>query len=160
MTDHAASRDLATALRDVVARAPGLALATYDPSAWLAVNYVPFAVAGGRFVIVRSALARQTAQLEAASDASLLVVAEDGDDAYARSRLSATVRITRHPAGSPGAARVWSALERRHGETVALLAGLPDFAAYDVEPIVGRLFLGFASAHDVDAATFAAALAS
>jgi putative heme iron utilization protein len=46
---------------------------------------------------------------------------------------------------------VWSALEARQGETVRTLHALPDFEAVSLEPASGRLVLGFASAHDLDA---------
>jgi putative heme iron utilization protein len=85
--------------------------------------------------------------------AAVLVVGDDVQDPYARSRLSVDVIPRNNPAGSHGAQTIWSALEARHGETVSVLRMLPDFEAISLEPKHGRLVLGFASAHDLDAAT-------
>jgi len=130
---------------------PWIALATAGESGAPSISYVPFAPVSGAFGIVVSRLAAHTANLLARRRAAVLLV--DGDsaqpDVYARTRLSVDVSVTPNEPGSTAANDVWSALERRHGETVGMLRLLPDFEAVSLEPRSGRLILGFASAHDI-----------
>ncbi|MBV8600783.1 MAG: pyridoxamine 5'-phosphate oxidase family protein [Candidatus Eremiobacteraeota bacterium] len=134
-----------------------LGLATVDEGGTPSASYVPFALVGGRFGIVVSRLAAHTEHLKARRPASALFVDEESRseevdrDPYARSRLSVAIQASLQPAGSAEAAAIWSALERRHGVTVAVLRELPDFDAVALAPGGGRLVLGFASAHDLDA---------
>jgi putative heme iron utilization protein len=133
-----------------------LALGTVNHGGAPSTSYVPFAYAQGAFAIVVSRLAAHTGDLLARRPASVLLVDDRPEsDAYARTRFS--IAVTPHPkaALSADAERIWSALEARHGSTVAILRTLPDFEAISLEPVAGRLILGFASAHDVDAAAIA-----
>jgi putative heme iron utilization protein len=131
-----------------------LALATVDERAIPSVSYVPFAPVGGALGIVVSRLAAHTANLLARRAAAVLLVDDERvpPDAYARSRFSIEVSARPHPPGSAEAHAVWTALAARQSATVETLRMLPDFAAVSLEPLAGRLVLGFASAHDVDAA--------
>jgi heme iron utilization protein len=128
-----------------------LALAIVDADGLPAVSYVPFAVIGGAFGIVVSRLAAHSAPLLAGCASSVLLVDSDTQtsDAYTRARLSIGVTAVPQTAGSAGAQQVWNALESRQGETVRMLRALPDFNAILLEPVQGRLVLGFASAHDL-----------
>ncbi|MGH7661532.1 MAG: pyridoxamine 5'-phosphate oxidase family protein [Vulcanimicrobiaceae bacterium] len=130
-----------------------LALATVDESGVPTASYVPFAPALGAFAIVVSRLSAHTPHLLAQRPAAVLMVGEDARDPYSRSRLSVDVTPHNNAAGSQEAQTIWSALEARHGETVSILRMLPDFEAISLAPKQGRLVLGFASAHDLDAAT-------
>lgn len=122
-------------------------------------SYMPFAVAGPAFGIVVSRLAAHTVNLLARRPASVMLVDDDPQsDAYAQPRLSIGVTAQPQAPGSAAADAIWSALEARHGATVGLLRTLPDFEAIALAPIAGRLILGFAAAHDLDAATMGAAL--
>lgn len=137
-----------------------LALATLDERGAPAISYVPFAPAHGAFGIVGSRLAAHTNHLLANRAASVLLVedAPEQSDAYARRRCSIIVAARINPAGSEQAGAIWSALEQRQGSTAGILHTLPDFEAISLEPQSARLVLGFASAHDVAAATIAEAL--
>jgi heme iron utilization protein len=127
------------------------ALATIDGDGSPTMSYVPFAVVGATFGIVVSRLAAHAAPLLARSRAAVLLV--DGNtllsDEYTRARFSICVNASPQATGSSGANAIWSALERRQGETVQMLRMLPDFDAISLEPISGRLVLGFASAFDL-----------
>jgi putative heme iron utilization protein len=137
------------------------ALGTIDQRGIPAVSYVPFAYADGAFGIVVSRLAAHTADLLAGRPASVLLVDDaPRDDAYTRTRFSIAVAPRPSAASSTQAGRIWSALEARQGATVTLLRTLPDFEAIALQPLGGRLILGFAAAHDVDAAAIAHALRS
>jgi putative heme iron utilization protein len=108
----------------------------------------------GTFGIVVSQLAAHTANLLARRPAMVLLVDDEFEqsDAYTRARFS--IGVTARPC-APGSAKgdaVWSALEVRQGATVRMLRTLPDFQTIALEPVSGRLVLGFASAHDFDAA--------
>lgn len=137
-----------------------LVLATLDCAGEPQQSYLPFAIAGSAFGIVASRLAPHTANLLARRPAAIILVAASDavDDPYARPRLSITVSAVPHARGSMPAGEIWSALRARCGETVALLGTLPDFEAVALVPVRGRLILGFASAHDLDAAALARAL--
>jgi len=126
------------------------------------VTYVPFARVDGSFGIVVSRLAAHTADLVARRPASVLLVDDELErrDAYARARFSIQVTASPQAAGSASAGAIWSALEARHGETVRILRELPDFEAILLEPLRGRLVLGFASAHDLRAETIVELLRS
>lgn len=132
-----------------------LALATVDESGVPTASYVPFAPVLGGFAIVVSRLSAHTPHLLAQRPAAVLIVGDGTADPYSRSRLSVDVAPRTNPAGSKEAQTIWSALQERHGETVAILHTLPDFEAISLDPKHGRLVLGFASAHDLDAATIA-----
>ena len=126
-----------------------LALGTVDRNGLPSVTYAPFAVAGGAFVVVVSALAVHAANLAANPAASIMLVGDDGADAYSRTRLTVAVSVGENAAGSPAADAIWSALETRQGETVQVPRTLPDFRPLSLTPLRGRLVLGFASAHQL-----------
>jgi len=130
-----------------------LALGTVDQSGIPSVSYVPFATVDGAFGIVVSRLAAHSANLLARRPASLLLVDDGAEepDAYARTRLTVGVTAQTNTPGSARANAIWSALESRQGATVRTLRTLPDFQAISLDPVSGRLVLGFASAHDLGA---------
>ncbi len=130
-----------------------LALGTVDPSGVPSVSYAPFAPVEGTFGIVVSRLAAHTGNLLARRHASVLLVddAPQTRDAYMRARFTIGVTAVPNPPGSTQAESIWSALEARQGATVQTLRVLPDFQAISLEPVGGRLVLGFAAAHDVSA---------
>ncbi len=139
----------------LIAAQSWFALGTADPSGVPSVSYVPFASVDGGFGVVVSRLAAHTVNLVARRPASVLLVddAPQQGDAYARTRFSVSVTARPHAPGSAQAGAIWSALEDRHGATVRTLRTLSDFQAISLEPVSGRLVLGFASAHDLGAAT-------
>jgi heme iron utilization protein len=132
-----------------------LALATTDASGRAAVSYVPFALVGEAFGVALSRLANHTAHLLARPAAAVLLTAEPGasEDPYARPRLSIEVLANVAPRGSPASLAIWDALEKRHGPTVSVLRGLPDFETMTLAPHSARFVAGFAAARDLDAAT-------
>jgi heme iron utilization protein len=141
----------------LVAAQVWLALGTVDQTGVPSVTYVPFAPVNGAFGIVVSRLAVHTVNLLARRPASVLLV-DDGAgvrDAYMRARFTIGVGASPMPAGSAQSDAIWSALERRQGDTVGTLRMLPDFEAISLEPVSGRLVLGFASAHDLSATAVA-----
>ncbi len=154
---YAQSEALVRALRPILG-APFLALATTDDRGLAFASYVPYACVDGTFAFAVSGLAAHARHLALRYFASLLIVGEAPADAYARARLTVNVRARVLPAGTPAAERVWDALQRKHGATVAILRGLGDFTVYAGVPEHGRLVLGFAAAHDVSKDVLAAAL--
>lgn len=137
----------------LIAAQTWLALGTVDQGGVPSVTYVPFAAAGGALGIVVSRLAAHTANLLARRPASVLIVDDDveGRDAFMRARFTIAVKASPNAAGSAKADAIWSALESRQGATVRTLRTLPDFEAISLEPVSGRLVLGFASAHNLGA---------
>ncbi len=136
---------------------PWFALATIDHKEAPLVSYIPFTIVGVAFGIVVSRLAAHAAPLLARRPASVLLVdsGRQGSDAYARFRFTIAVNTSPEVPGSANADAIWSALEERQGETVRTLRDLPDFDAISLEPISGRLVLGFAAAFDFSAAAIA-----
>ena len=133
-----------------------LALSARDAGQPPLLGAMPFASVDGVLGIVASRLAAHFEGLLAGRSASVLLVDDAfARDAYALPRLS--IAVTPRPAerGSPQSAEIWSALQKRHGATVALLETLGDFETIALKPESGRLILGFASAHDLDGATLA-----
>jgi heme iron utilization protein len=130
-----------------------LALGTVDRSGVPSVTYVPFTTVNGAFGVVVSRLAAHTANLLAQRPASVLLVDDDlqQGDAYTRTRFSVSVEAVPRAHDSAEANAIWSALETRQGATVRVLRTLPDFEAIALQPTSGRIVLGFASAHDLDA---------
>jgi putative heme iron utilization protein len=141
--------DLEAALHALIATQKSLSLGTVDADGRAHVSYVPYACAEGAIVFAVSALAAHARHLAGCETASALIVADDVPDAYERARLATTGRARLLPARSPAARLAWTALERRHGATVAVLATLADFSTYAYAPERGRLVLGFAAAYDV-----------
>jgi putative heme iron utilization protein len=131
-----------------------LALGIVDENGVPSLSYVPFAPVEGALGIVVSRLSAHTVSLLARRPASILLVDPGAEprDAYQRARLTVGVIPKPQAGGSAKAEAVWSALEARQGETVRVLHALPDFEAISLEPSGGRLVLGFASAHDLEAA--------
>lgn len=127
------------------------ALGTVDEAGVPLVTYAPFAPVDGAFAIAVTRLAAHTVNLLARRPASLMLVDEalHEGDAYARPRFTVAVSARPNAPGSAHAEAIWPALAARHGETVDTLRMLPDFVPVSLEPLSGRLVLGFASAHDV-----------
>lgn len=130
------------------------ALATTGAAGEPFVSYVPFAPVDGGFAIVVSALAAHTAHLLARPNVGVLIVGEETHDPFARPRLSIDA-LARQVSGTDRADAVWDALARRNGPTVEVLRTLSDFRLFLLEPLRGRLVLGFAAAEDLDAAVLA-----
>jgi heme iron utilization protein len=149
------STDPIQAAASLIGSARWFALATVGPTGEPSVSYVPFACVEEGFGIVVSGLASHTANLLARPTVSLLAVGEPApdDDAFARARFSIDATARDAVPNSRDAGAVWDALAARHGDTVAVLRGLPDFRAIVLQPVRARLVLGFAAAYDLDAAT-------
>lgn len=155
-----ATEDRLQAAARLISAQSWLALATVDERGVPSLSYVPFAPADGAFGVVVSGLAAHTANLLARRPASILLVDDDPAqrDAYARARFSSAVSASPHAPGSAEAEAVWSALAARQSGTVRALRTLSDFRAVSLVPGDGRLVLGFASAHDVEAGEIGALL--
>lgn len=152
---------LLASARKMIAQAHWLGLATVTPDGEPSVSYVPFALLDEGLGIAVSALAVHTIHLAARPVASVLIVGPPAadDDPFARPRLTIDARA--HDAsGSPSAPPIWDALARRNGPTVAVLRSLPDFRPFLLEPLRGRLILGFAEATDLDGPALATLLRS
>jgi heme iron utilization protein len=140
----------------LVAAQAWLALGTIDDAGAPSVTYVPFAPVRGAFGIVVSRLTAHTANLLARRPASVLLVDDvRPSDAYTRARFTVGVSVSPSERGSARSDAIWSTLEARQGATVQTLRELPDFEAVALEPVSGRLVLGFASAHSLDAEAIA-----
>jgi putative heme iron utilization protein len=138
------------------------ALATVDEDGLPGISYVPFAIVGGGFGIVVSRLAAHSTPLLARRPASVMLVDCETplSDAYTRARFSIAVSVLPQAVGSSRAGEIWSALERRQGDTIRILRELPDFNAVLLEPTGGRLVLGFAAAYDLSGPAIAELMAN
>ncbi len=136
----------------IIASTDWLTLATIDADGSPQASYLPFAPLLDGLGIVVSRLAAHARNLLERPQACALIVsdkpAQDGN--YARARISIDVLARPAAPESEAAALIWTALEKRHGEIVATLRGLPDFSALVLEPFHARLILGFAATYELD----------
>lgn len=143
--------------QQLIERTRWFALATTDADDEPFVSYVPFVPVDRGFGIVVSALAAHTAHLLARPRVGVLIVGDETNDPFARPRLSIDA-LARQMSGTDRADALWDALARRNGPTVDVLRTLSDFRLFHLEPLHGRLVLGFAQAEDLDAEALAGLL--
>jgi putative heme iron utilization protein len=144
--------NLAAAARNLIEKANWLAFATTDDAGEPAASYAPFVMLEGGFGIVVSGLASHTAQMASRPRVALLFVSDaaPGDDVFARPRVSVEARV-RPVIEREEIARIWNAFADRSSETTAILRTLPDFRTFVLEPLRGRVILGFGQAAELNA---------
>jgi len=132
-----------------------LALGTLDETGAPAVSMVPWALdpAGPDLIVLISALAAHTRQLQAHPRASALVCADEeaADSVHALARATLQVEALHPEPGSDDARAALAIYIARHpaGE---MLASLPDFRVVRLRVQAARQIAGFGAARDVSAA--------
>ncbi len=132
-----------------------LALGTLDETGAPAVSMAPWALdpAGPDLIVLISALAAHTRQLQAHPRASALICADEEatDSVHALARATLQVEALHPEPGSDDARAALAIYIARHpaGE---MLASLPDFRVVRLRVQAARQIAGFGAARDVSAA--------
>ncbi len=127
-------------------------LSTTSPAGMPDAGYAPCYLDGeGRCHILISQLAQHTKNLLSHPVASLMWIEDkaSGGNAYARRRLVLQCKAENINRDSPVWNGILGQMEDRHGNTVQLLANLPDFMLFRFEAVEGNYIRGFAQAHPV-----------
>ncbi|MGB5261743.1 MAG: pyridoxamine 5'-phosphate oxidase family protein [Gammaproteobacteria bacterium] len=127
-------------------------LSTISPDGMPDASYAPCLLDDqGRCHVLISLLAQHTKNLLSNPVASLMWIADKASshNAFARRRLSLQCEVENIERDSQVWHRILRQMEERHGNTVPLLARLPDFILFRFNVIEGNYIRGFAQAHPV-----------
>ncbi len=127
-------------------------LATASPEGTPDASIAPCIVdSEGRCHILISQLARHTRHLLARPLASLMWIEDraPGRNAFARRRLILQCTAEQIERDSENWGRILPQMQQQHGNTVELLASLPDFLLFRFDAIEGNYIRGFAQAYPV-----------
>ena len=127
-------------------------LSTTLPEGMPDASYAPCVLDGeGRCHILISQLARHTQNLASHPLASLMWIEDKvaKRNVFARRRLILHCRAEAIERDSEGWKRILKQMEQQLGNTVELLAGLPDFMLFCFEALEGNYIRGFAQAYPV-----------
>jgi putative heme iron utilization protein len=127
-------------------------LSTTSPEGMPDASYAPCVLDGeGRCHILISRLARHTKNLESHPRASLMWIENKAAtrNVFARRRLILQCRAENIQRDSEGWKRILKQMEEQLGNTVQLLAGLPDFMLFCFEALEGNYVRGFGQAYPV-----------
>ena len=127
-------------------------LATTSPEGIPDASYAPCVLDDeGRCHLLISGLARHTTNLLASPVASLMWIEEQESarNPFARRRLTLQCRARPIEREKPAWNGMLGLMEQRLGNTVSLLAGLPDFVLFRFDALEGSYVRGFAQAHPV-----------
>jgi putative heme iron utilization protein len=127
-------------------------LSTTSPEGMPDASYAPCFFDGeGRCHVLVSQLARHTKNLVSHPIASLMWIKdkESSPNAFARRRLVLQCRAENIERNSKGWNRILKQMEEQLGNTVQLLASLPDFMLFRFDAVEGNYVRGFAQAYPV-----------
>ncbi len=139
----------ATAFRD---RFRSVLLATADSNARPDASYAPCIFDDeGRTVVFISELASHTRNLHVNPRASLMFIADEeaSRNLFARRRLVLSAAAEQIPRGDSQWQPLMESMRKRHGNTIDLLAQLPDFHLFRFTTIEGTWVRGFGQAFPV-----------
>lgn len=127
-------------------------LSTTSPEGMPDASYAPCFLDGeGRCHILISHLARHTQNLLSHPVASIMWLEgkQSSRNAFARRRLTVQCRAEHIERNSERWNRILKQMEEQLGNTVRLLASLPDFMLFRFEAVEGNYVRGFAQAYPV-----------
>lgn len=129
-----------------------LIMATLNENAEPNASYTPFSWLNNNFYILVSGLATHTVNLQQNPNLAVLLIEDESKtkNIYARVRLTYQVKAQAVDRNSEEYAQALAALTGRAGKTVELLASLPDFVMYRLQPSKGTLVQGFGKAYVFD----------
>ncbi len=131
-----------------------LQLATISPTDEAEASYAPYLYADGNYYIFISELASHTQNILSNPCVGLLLIESEAEarNPFARKRFSAQCRVTEITSNAANYQSTLDQLERRFGSTIGMLRTLPDFHLLQLQPIEGRLVIGFGKAFELHAA--------
>jgi putative heme iron utilization protein len=127
-------------------------LSTTSPDGIPDAGYAPCLLdSEGRCHLLISQLAQHTKNLLLHPVASLMWIEDKATsaNAFARRRLILQCRAENINRDSPEWDHILGQMEEQHGNTVQLLANLPDFMLFRFDAVEGNYIRGFAQAHPV-----------
>lgn len=130
-----------------------LLLATRSSDGEADISYAPFLHQQGQFYIFISELARHTQNLLAHPRVSLMIIQPEAEasNPFARQRLTLRCSVDVIARDHEDFAPKLTQLTEKFGETIHLLASLPDFHLMALTPLDGLFVAGFGKAMVVDA---------
>ena len=127
-----------------------LLLATVNAKGEPNASYAPFVRdEAGAFYIFVSGLSRHTANLRAHPGVSVLLIEEESQarQVFARQRLTYECEASAVPREEVIWEAMMARLRERFGDIIGVLAGLPDFVLFRLEPRSGSFVIGFGQAY-------------
>jgi heme iron utilization protein len=141
------------AYRDLPQRVRSLMLSTVDSSGQPHASYAPYVIDDSHQIyIFTSGLSAHTANLQAAGQASVLLIEDEAaaPQVFARQRISYDCRAALLPRGTDTWDAIAGRFEQRFGEIITMLRSLEDFQIFCLSPQTGRFVMGFGAAYAVD----------
>ena len=127
-------------------------LSTVSPEGWPEASHAPFVLDGeGRCHVLISQLAQHTKNLLSQPIASLMWLEDraSSGNAFARRRLVLQCRAENIERDGEGWKRMLKQMVEELGNTVELLASLPDFMLFRFDAVEGNYVRGFGQAYPV-----------
>ena len=151
MKNQRLAGELASEIRQFLDSRLTLSLAVVQANGAPIASYAPFVEFDGGLFILVSELAQHTQALKSATQASVMIMADEGDcdTVYARRRLQYDMHIEPIARDSAIWQTVSQALLTRHGDVVTQLLELSDFNMFKFEPMSGRYVKGFGRAYEL-----------
>ncbi len=135
-----------------ISRRKSVILGSVDDSQDPNASYAPFVQdEEGSFYVLLSGLARHTPNFQNNPRASLLLIEDeqDGENIFARKRLTFRCSVEMVDRESPSWEEIYSLFQERFGSFVLNLKKMPDFRMFRFRPEEGLLVLGFGMAYQV-----------
>lgn len=150
MTDQ--KQQLLEEIRALIAKRLTLELATVSASGIPCASYAPFVCSEGlSFWVFLSDLAQHTTNVRHNSSVSVMLIEDEtsSPNLFARERLIAECRITRHDRGSSEYEQWIKKYKARFGSIVDTLAQLADFNLYNLTATDATYIKGFGQAYRI-----------
>ena len=144
--------DLANAQREYIElrdQAGSAMLATLSADHKPAASHAPIIWLDGDFYLFLSELAAHAGNLKSRPVISLMLVGDEGANAFARKRITIEGSVVVVAREDKLFERVLVEFHRRFGKVMELLEPLPDFSLFRVSPGGGRFVRGFGQAYDL-----------
>ncbi|MDX1452925.1 MAG: pyridoxamine 5'-phosphate oxidase family protein [Oleiphilaceae bacterium] len=141
--------DMENVIRQHIEQLQSLQLATLNDSGYPEISYAPFILHENAFFILLSELASHYSNLNRDARCSVMLIEDEhkAPNPFARTRLTLQCEARFVTRQDPLRATVITRMQARHGETVNVLDGLPDFHLCRLEIAHGRFISGFAKAY-------------
>lgn len=115
-------------------------------------SYAPFVQDGdGNFYVFTSGLARHTPNMESTDFVSVFLLEDESrcENIFARKRMTLTCKVKPWPREPEDGFVPGPVFEKKFGVFFQAIFQMPDFRFFRLQPVAGRLVLGFGQAYDV-----------
>ncbi|UFH31529.1 pyridoxamine 5'-phosphate oxidase family protein [Chryseobacterium sp. C-71] len=147
------AKPLAPKVKELIARAQSVILATVDAEGTPNSSYAPFVQVDNSFYILVSFMAKHTRNLSEGRKTSIMFIEDESatKQIYARERLTIEASTSQIERDSETWSTVISQLKETHGKVVEVISEMKDFILIALTPVKGAYVNGFGSAYFVDA---------